>query len=93
MTSKIRSVWYCRPVSQPGNFKQNYKQNKMVLKIEEVKDCIGFDRSNGIGETLELMVDLWYKKALSEGLSDREAVMIAFDNLSNKITEMAKTIQ
>ena len=65
----------------------------MVLKIEEVKDCIGFDRSNGIGKTLELMVDLWHKKALSEGLSDREAVVVAFDNLSNKITEMAKTIQ
>ena len=58
------------------------------LTIEDVKNCIGFDKTKGVGLTLSNMVDIWYKQKITEG--EQVAVEYAMDELAKEILKFVE---
>ena len=56
------------------------------MTLQDIKNAISFDKTQGIGLTLNMMVDCWYQMKLQT--SDHEtAVSFALDELAKTMLE------
>lgn len=67
------------------------KDEKFVLTLEAVKNCIAFPPESPIFKTLNNACDLWYKHSKREGASDEEAAKYALDRLGETMLKMGET--
>lgn len=72
----------------------NYNPVKKPYKLtlQDVKNVIAFDHSEGIGRSLVGLVDVWYLIAKKEGKSDEQAAEFALKSLANKLKSLTKNV-
>lgn len=67
------------------------ENEKFVLTLEAVKDCIGFPPELPISKTLNNACDLWYEHQKKQGASDEEAARYALDRLEETMLKTSET--
>lgn len=60
------------------------------MTLQDVKNIVAFDHSQGIGRSLIGLIDAWYGKAKQAGKSEPQAVEYAFDQLAKTLNKMAE---